>query len=119
MGKDLVIVRSYKSKNQPAAAREFAKDARKLAAQGYRPVAQSWEEGKTGIARLIVTAGTSAFAFKPKGSLSVTYQLEVPVAPVVVQAVAPVALSPAPVASAKEPKPQKPEGPRVEGEYWR
>lgn len=117
MGKDLVIVRSYKAKNQPAAAREFAKDARKLAAQGYRPIAQSWEEGKTGLLRLIVTGGTSAFALKPKGSLTVTYQLETPAAPVIVQP--PPALVPQAPEQTKPEKPPKPEGPRVEGEYWR
>jgi hypothetical protein len=77
VAKDPVIVRSYKSKNQPAAAREFAADAKKLAKQGYVPVSQSWEEGKTGIARLVVTGGVAAFALKPKGSLTVTYHLQV------------------------------------------
>lgn len=118
MGKDAVIVRSYKAKNQPAAAREFANDAKKLAKQGYRPIAQSWEEGKTGLARLVVTGGISAFALKPKGSLTVTYQLETAApAPIIVQAPA-AAPTPTPPAPAKE-KPPKPEGPRVEGEYWR
>jgi len=67
------LVRSYKSKNQPAASRAFAKDAAFLSQGGWSPVAQSWEQGKSGCLRFIVTLGLSAWVLKPAGSLTVTY----------------------------------------------
>jgi len=43
-----LIVRAYKVKSRPIAAKAFSQDAEKLAGQGYIVVLQSWEAGKTG-----------------------------------------------------------------------
>jgi hypothetical protein len=68
-----VIVRTYKAKSRPIAAKAFSADAEKLAGQGYIVVLQSWETGKTGC---LLTPTLSAWIFKPAGSLTVTYSLE-------------------------------------------
>ena len=68
-----VIVRTYKAKSRPIAAKALSADAEKLAAQGYIVVLQSWETGKTGC---LLTSTLSAWIFKPTGSLTVTYSLE-------------------------------------------
>jgi hypothetical protein len=75
---DPVIVRVYKSKSQSSAAKEYGNDAAKLARQGYVPVSQSWEPGKSGCLRFLFTLGLSAWIFKPAGSLTVTYRIEQP-----------------------------------------
>ena len=68
-----VIVRTYKAKSRPIAAKAFSADAEKLAGQGYIVVLQSWETGKTGC---LLTPTLSAWIFKPAGSLTVTYRLD-------------------------------------------
>jgi hypothetical protein len=68
-----VIVRTYKAKSRPIAAKALSADAEKLAAQGYIVVLQSWEPGKTGC---LLPPTRSAWIFKPTGSLTVTYKLE-------------------------------------------
>jgi hypothetical protein len=65
-----VIVRTYKAKSRPIAAKAFSADAEKLAGQGYIVVLQSWEPGKTGCLRSLLTLTL------PAGSLTVTYRLE-------------------------------------------
>jgi hypothetical protein len=73
---DQVIVRTYKAKSQSKAAKGFSRDAAKLARKGYMPIAQSWEQGKSGVLRFAITLGLSAWVLKPAGSLTVTYRLE-------------------------------------------
>jgi hypothetical protein len=75
---DQVIVRTYKAKRQADAARDFAKDAQKLAATGYFPVSQSWGEGNSGCRRVILLGFVGALVFKPAGTLTVTYRHEEP-----------------------------------------
>jgi hypothetical protein len=58
------------------AAKAFSSDAEKLAGQGYSVVLQSWEAGKTGWLRFVLTLTLSRWLFKPDGSLTVTYRLE-------------------------------------------
>ena len=65
-----VIVRTYKAKSRPIAAKAFSADAEKLAGQGYIVVLQSWETGKTGCLRSLLTLTL------PAGLLTVTYRLD-------------------------------------------
>ena len=89
-----IIVRTYKARNQDAAARLFEADAARLAQQGYYPVAQSWAQGSWGCGAFLVALllavvliGILIFIYmllvKPSGTLTVTYQYrgEQPVAP--------------------------------------
>ena len=71
-----VMVRTYKAKSRPMAAKAFSSDAEKLAGQGYGVVLQSWESGKTGWLRFVLTLTLSRWLFKPDGSLTVTYRLD-------------------------------------------
>ena len=68
-----VIVRTYKAKSRPIAAKAFSADAEELAGQGYIVVLQSWEPGKTGCLRCLRSLLTLTL---PAGSLTVTYRLE-------------------------------------------
>jgi hypothetical protein len=78
-------VRTYKAKNQEAAAQAFQHDAASLAAAGYVPVSQSWAQGTYGcgsflIALLLCILIIGFLIFigmlfvKPDGTLTVTYQ---------------------------------------------
>jgi hypothetical protein len=70
-----VVVKTYEAKKQADAAKEFAEDAAVMAKQGYRPVSQSWAEGKIGVGRA-VALGFASLMFKPAGTLTVTYTLQ-------------------------------------------
>jgi hypothetical protein len=67
-----VVVYSYPGRTQADAAVGFAAHAAQLATLGYRPVAQSWADGRPGIGR-VVTLGLFASALRPAGYLTVTY----------------------------------------------
>ena len=75
----LTTVKIYKGKSQEKAARQFSRDAEKMARDGWEVVAQSWEPGKTGCLRFLLTLTASAWIFKPAGSLTVTYKKPAPV----------------------------------------
>ena len=68
-----VIVRSYPGRTQADAAVIFAEDAVFMAGHGYRPISQSWADGRPGMAR-VVTLGVAGMMIRPKGFLTVTYQ---------------------------------------------
>lgn len=68
-----VAVYSYPGRTQADAAVAFAEHAIRLASLGYRPVAQSWADGRPGLAR-VFTLGLAAQALRPAGYLTVTYQ---------------------------------------------
>lgn len=79
-----IVVRTYKG-SQQAAARAFEEDARRAAADGYVPVAQSWAQGSWGCGAFIVAlllcfvlVGVLIFVYmlvvKPAGTLTVTYE---------------------------------------------
>ena len=76
---DQVIVRVYKGGNQSQAAQEFAKDAAKLAAQGYVPISQSWADNKrsgcSGCLMLIIFWPLLLLG-KGGGTLTVTYRFD-------------------------------------------
>jgi hypothetical protein len=67
-----VEVRTYRGRDQPAAAALFAADARQMARRGYVPTAQSWADGKPGLGRIVAIGLMSAVA-KPNGTLTVTF----------------------------------------------
>jgi hypothetical protein len=69
-----IVVWSYPGRTQADAASAFQAHAAELAQHGYRPVAQSWGEGRPGVAR-VLAIGDAATAIRPKGFLSVTYEL--------------------------------------------
>lgn len=71
---DSVAVVSYPGRTQADAAALFSRHAGEMAQQGYRPVAQSWGEGRPGLGR-VLALGDASLAIKPKGFLSVTYEL--------------------------------------------
>jgi hypothetical protein len=79
-----VVVFSYPGRTQADAAVLFAQHARELASQGYRPISQSWGEGRPGAGRVFALGYLGATAIRPKGFLTVTYELrpEVSAAPV-------------------------------------
>ena len=57
MGKDPVVVRTYRAPDLARATKAYERDARVLAMDGYIAIMQIWE------------------AAKPKGSLTLTYSL--------------------------------------------
>jgi len=71
-------VETYKGKRQNDAAKDFSKEASKMAKDGWRPVAQSWAPGKSGCMRTVLMGFIFAWAIPPKGMLTVTYTREVP-----------------------------------------
>lgn len=82
-----VVVRTYKAKDQAAAARAFQADATRLAHAGYHPVSQTWAQGSYGCGAFlgalllaIVLIGILIFIYmllvKPNGTLTVTYELK-------------------------------------------
>lgn len=84
-----ILVRTYKAKNQNAAAAAFQADAQQLALRGYFPVSQSWAQGSWGCGAFIVAVllflllvGILIFVYmllvKPDGTLTVTYQYRAP-----------------------------------------
>lgn len=72
-----VVVWSYPGRTQADAAVLFQDHARGLAVKGYRPVSQSWAEGRPGVGR-VLALGLYSQAIRPKGFLTVTYQLVSP-----------------------------------------
>lgn len=70
-----IHIATYKAKDQQAAAKQFAKDAEKWASRGYEPVSQSWADGRSGCARVILLGFVGALVWKPAGTLTVTYRL--------------------------------------------
>lgn len=72
-GSPPVVVFSYPGRTQADAAQSFATHAATLAGKGYKPVAQSWAEGRPGIGRVLML-GEAAGMLRPKGYLTVTYQ---------------------------------------------
>ena len=84
-----IIVRNYESRSQGDAGKAMAKDANKLAKQGYVPVSQSWQAKGHSI-KSKVALGLFVLATRSgKGTLTVTYQLQ-SAAPVFSPAPAPV-----------------------------
>lgn len=73
-----VVVWNYPGRTQADAAVLFQDHARELAGKGYRPVAQSWAEGRPGAGR-VLALGLYSQALRPNGFLTVTYQLEAPI----------------------------------------
>ena len=70
VGLDAIVIREYEGKSQKATGK-FQADARRLAAQGYRVVSQSWDPGRRGAAGVVMLG-----VFAPKhGTPTVTYQL--------------------------------------------
>jgi hypothetical protein len=68
---DPIVVKTYEGKGQAAAAKLFSVDALRLGKMGYRVISQSWDEGKRGVAGVLLFG---VFAGKT-GTLTVTYQL--------------------------------------------
>lgn len=66
------VVRTYGGRSQPEATRIFEQEAGLLADRGYYPTAQSWADGRPGVAR-VVTIGLFANSLRPDGSLTVTF----------------------------------------------
>lgn len=73
-GQPTVLVFSYPGRTQADAAQRFATHAQLLGRKGYRPIAQSWAEGRPGVGRVLMI-GDAAGLIRPKGFLTVTYQL--------------------------------------------
>lgn len=67
------MVRTYKARDQQAAAKAYSDEANALAGDAWIPVSQSWAEGRSGCLRVIALGFIGALVIKPKGSLSVTY----------------------------------------------
>jgi hypothetical protein len=72
---DPILVRNYGGRTQADAAALFRREALLLVNKGYRPVSQSWADGRPGVGRAIVI-GRLATAIRPDGTLTVTYQFE-------------------------------------------
>jgi hypothetical protein len=72
-----VVVWSYPGRTQADAAALFATHAVEMAQRGYRPVAQSWADGRPGAAR-VLAIGLVAGSLRPNGYLTVTYSLDQP-----------------------------------------
>ena len=81
-----VVIKTYKG-NQQQATEAFQFDAAHMAAQGYRPTAQTWAPGSYGCGSFVVAAllclvliGFIVFIYmlivKPAGTLTVTYALQ-------------------------------------------
>jgi hypothetical protein len=66
MSAQAVLVRIYTAKNRPQAANAFAKDAEKLAREGYEPVRQSWEIGGLGRMAFALVSVTVTYLLHPK-----------------------------------------------------
>jgi hypothetical protein len=66
------VVRSYAGRSQGDATSLFAREAELLAQRGYHPTAQSWADGRPGVAR-VLTVGLFASSLRPDGSLTVTF----------------------------------------------
>ena len=77
-----VVVWSYPGRTQADAASDFARHASELASEGYSPTAQSWAEGRPGVGRVLALGALGASAIRPKGFLTVTYQLRIEIPPV-------------------------------------
>lgn len=56
----------------------YAKDARKLAEQGWQPVNTIEQRPRSGCLRMLLLTPIGAIAFRPKPTLVVTYQRERP-----------------------------------------
>lgn len=69
-----VIVRVYQQEGKVSPEDLFARDATELAKQGYKPTSQRWQDGKPGVGR-VLAIGVFALVAKPKGTLTVTYEL--------------------------------------------
>lgn len=76
-GSPAVVVWSYPGRTQADAGQVFARHAQELAGHGYIPVAQSWADGRPGWGRVFMI-GVFAGSIRPKGYLTVTYQLKSP-----------------------------------------
>ena len=79
-----VIVQTYRGRSQKDAVKWFTRDAARLSAAGYVPVAQSWAQGSWGCGAFAVAlllclllVGILVFIYmlvvKPNGTLTVTY----------------------------------------------
>lgn len=90
-----VVVRTYHGRTQADAAALFHRDATRLAGFGYRPVSQSWADGRPGVGRMLAL-GLWANSIRPDGTLTVTYALEA---------------SSIPPAPSREARPSPPPGP--------
>jgi hypothetical protein len=75
-----VLVWSYPGRTQADAAVLFARHAQELATKGYRPTGQSWGEGRPGWARVLLISEL-AESIRPKGFLTVTYELSAATSP--------------------------------------
>lgn len=69
---DPVVVRSYLGRTQDDAAAAFQFEAAEVAQLGYRPLSQSWADGRPGAGR-VLALGLLANSVRPDGSLTVTY----------------------------------------------
>jgi Short C-terminal domain len=67
------LVRTYKGRTQSDAAVLFSQEAPLLAAKGYKPISQSWADGRPGMGRVLML-GLAANAMRPDGTLTVTYE---------------------------------------------
>ena len=68
-----IAVFSYPGRTQADAAKLFASHAQEMADKGYRPISQSWGEGRPGAGR-IWALGELSTAIRPNGFLTVTYE---------------------------------------------
>jgi hypothetical protein len=68
-----IIVRAYPGRTQADASVLFQSDAVMLAGKGYRPLSQSWADGRAGTGRVLML-GLAANSIRPDGTLTVTYQ---------------------------------------------
>ncbi len=64
-----IIVKQY------IKAKDFEKEARKLAAQGYKVAHTTIEQPRSGCLRIIALGGIGALIFRPKNVTTVTYEL--------------------------------------------
>lgn len=80
-----ILVKTYKG-SESSAARKCARDAAKMAEQGYFPVSQAWAPGAYGcgsflfaLVLCLILIGIIIFVYmlivKPPGTLTVTYEL--------------------------------------------
>ena len=75
---EAILVFSYPGRTQADAATLFARHSQSLWTQGYRPISQSWGEGRPGAGRVLML-GEIAESIRPNGFLTVTYERERPV----------------------------------------
>lgn len=76
---EAILVFSYPGRTQADAATLFARHSQNLSAQGYRPISQSWGEGRPGAGRVLML-GEIAESIRPNGFLTITYERERPTA---------------------------------------